>query len=378
MKKIKCELCDKEFKGIKSLAIHLSLAHKDINHKEYYDKYLKKENEGKCYFCGEPSIFKNLSIGYHRICGSKECVGKTRATCTYEFLMYKYGLNEKDAKKETQRRSDERGLKIKKSLDERLSENPKFHREKSINTKEYWIKRGYSEEDAINKAKECNKNFFEKGLKYKKEHPDLYLDIIPTQLKYWIKKGYNEEEAKKKLSERQTTFTLEKCIKKYGDEEGLKIFNERQEKWSQKMEFKYHEGDYVRFNKQNSSNPEKELIKNIVDNLKLKSSEYQSVLNDNIFFTNFKHLSMTVSYDFVMNKKIIEFNGTYWHCDPRFYKSDYYHKNKKLKANEIWSFDNIKRSAIEKLGFKVLTVWEYDYAQNKEKILQQCIDFLKK
>ena len=59
-------------------------------------------------------------------------------------------------------------------------------------------------------------------------------------------------------------------------------------------------------------------------------------------------------------------------------KEDLYFKEFCIFNNEIWSFDNIKRSAIEKLGFKVLTVWEYDYAQNKEKILQQCIDFLKK
>ena len=45
--------------------------------------------------------------------------------------------------------------------------------------------------------------------------------LSETQLDYWIeKKGYNEEEAKIKLSERQSTFSLEKCISKYGEEEG--------------------------------------------------------------------------------------------------------------------------------------------------------------
>ena len=40
-----------------------------------------------------------------------------------------------------------------------------------------------------------------------------------------------EEQAKNALAERQRTFTLEKCISKYGEEEGLRRFSERQQKW---------------------------------------------------------------------------------------------------------------------------------------------------
>ena len=39
-----------------------------------------------------------------------------------------------------------------------------------------------------------------------------------NQIEYWIKKGFSEEEAKMKVAERQRTFTLEKCIEKYGKE----------------------------------------------------------------------------------------------------------------------------------------------------------------
>jgi hypothetical protein len=41
----------------------------------------------------------------------------------------------------------------------------------------------------------------------------------------------NEEEAKKALSERQTTFTLAKCILKYGEETGKQRWSDRQAKW---------------------------------------------------------------------------------------------------------------------------------------------------
>lgn len=46
-----------------------------------------------------------------------------------------------------------------------------------------------------------------------------------------VKKGFTEEEAKQKVSERQATFTLEKCISKYGEEKGRKRWIERQNKW---------------------------------------------------------------------------------------------------------------------------------------------------
>ena len=50
-------------------------------------------------------------------------------------------------------------------------------------------------------------------------------------VEYWLSKGYNEEEAKQLISKSQKTFSLEACIKKYGLEEGIKRFEKRQDKW---------------------------------------------------------------------------------------------------------------------------------------------------
>ena len=65
----------------------------------------------------------------------------------------------------------------------------------------------------------------------KKLYPTLYVGYNNTSIEYYLKKGYSEEESKKLLSERQSTFSLEKCISKHGKDEGTKIFNQRQEKW---------------------------------------------------------------------------------------------------------------------------------------------------
>lgn len=63
--KIKCELCGHESN---KLGIHLHLSHPQITLKEYYDKYLKKPNEGKCLVCGKETEFLGLVSGYREHC----------------------------------------------------------------------------------------------------------------------------------------------------------------------------------------------------------------------------------------------------------------------------------------------------------------------
>lgn len=57
-------------------------------------------------------------------------------------------------------------------------------------------------------------------------------DSYTTSIEYWLKKtNGNLPEAQRLLSERQTTFSLEICIEKYGKEEGTKRWNDRQKQW---------------------------------------------------------------------------------------------------------------------------------------------------
>lgn len=63
---------------------------------------------------------------------------------------------------------------------------------------------------------------------------------------------------------------------------------------------------------------------------------------------------------------IIEYNGGYWHCDPRFYKKDYFHKKKGLSAKDIWERDKKRINFLEEQGYTVRVIWEHDYLQNKE------------
>ena len=74
--------------------------------------------------------------------------------------------------------------------------------------------------------------------------------------------------------------------------------------------------------------------------------------------------------------KIIEFQGDYWHCNLNLYDKDFYNKVKQKTAQEIWNYDNIKKECAEYYGYDILYIWEYDYYQNREEVINKCIEFL--
>lgn len=82
--------------------------------------------------------------------------------------------------------------------------------------------------DSVSLKFHINKYGEEEGPKKYKERVGA---INTVSIDYWLKQGFSEEDAKKMQSERQSTFSLEKCLKKYGEKEGIRIFNERQDKW---------------------------------------------------------------------------------------------------------------------------------------------------
>lgn len=59
-----------------------------------------------------------------------------------------------------------------------------------------------------------------------------------TTLEYYLKKGLTLDEAKLALSERQTTFSLEKCIGTHGEGRGHEVWLERQNRWQLTLENK--------------------------------------------------------------------------------------------------------------------------------------------
>ncbi len=66
--------------------------------------------------------------------------------------------------------------------------------------------------------------------------------------------------------------------------------------------------------------------------------------------------------------KAIEFNGTYYHADPRFYQpNDLVRFIKKEKiAKDVWQYDEKKAQKCKEKGIQLLIVWEDDWNKDNE------------
>lgn len=104
---IKCQICGREFNGLKGLGSHISQTHK-ISSKEYYDLYLKKVGEGICPECGNKTNFDRLSKGYRKFCSlkcsSNSKIVKKKKEQTY---LKNYGVNHNFKLKEVKEKRKE-------------------------------------------------------------------------------------------------------------------------------------------------------------------------------------------------------------------------------------------------------------------------------
>ena len=175
-------------------------------------------------------------------------------------------------------------------------------------------------------------------------------------IEYWLDKGYSIEEAEQKLMNeyQKRSFTLEKCIKKYGEEEGRKKFEERQIKWQKTL----HEV----FGK--SKIAQSHMANQIINEIKLKyNGEKEYLVNK-------------YSFDFRYKNILIEINGAYWHCNPKLYKPFEFNKVVGKYAHEIWKKDKSKKKVAEDKGYLVYIIWEYDYRKNPKETLDKCLSFI--
>lgn len=70
---------------------------------------------------------------------------------------------------------------------------------------------------------------------------------------------------------------------------------------------------------------------------------------------------------------LIEFNGDYWHCNPKKYNANYFNARRNMTAKDIWDRDAEKEKLAIKSGYNFLTIWELDYKKNKKIIFSKII-----
>jgi very-short-patch-repair endonuclease len=63
---------------------------------------------------------------------------------------------------------------------------------------------------------------------------------------------------------------------------------------------------------------------------------------------------------------VIEINGRYWHCDPRFYKNGPINEKQKRRIEK----DGIKSSYLDSHGFRLFVAWEDDIKSNPNLLIE--------
>lgn len=244
------------------------------------------------------------------------------------------------------------------------------------------------------------------------------------------KYGWTEDDFDKYNNSRAVT--LENLIKKYGLETGTEMFEKyrkRQAYAGCKLEYfieKYGEIDglekYKQINKLKSNSIDNYLLRYDGDyelaicawesanlNKFKNSSKFKSAIANELFDNLYEFLikkgfqtiyyannigewylydnlqKRIYFYDFFVKDigKLIEFNGDYWHGNPRIYNENdiiKYPNNVDKIAKDVWDADKIKLDVIAKYPIikEYLIIWEMDYRNNKEQIIEECKNFLMK
>jgi very-short-patch-repair endonuclease len=242
----------------------------------------------------------------------------------------------------------------------------KVRSQRPINS-EYWIEKGYSEEESIKLALDKKDSNNKSGAKASRNRSGLSIRKSSKRCaEYWIERGKTKEEAIEEVKKSQSTFSLEKCILKFGEEEGTKKWQKRQDKWIKTLNSKPQE-EKDRINRSKVafggiSKAEKFIMSKIIDII----PELQVQYNIGNYIC-----------DFVLNKNAVEYFGDYWHCNPKKYKPKFINKVSGLSAEEIWEKDKKRIKVYEENGFTVKIIWEDDFKKNPEKIILDILSFLK-
>jgi hypothetical protein len=239
--------------------------------------------------------------------------------------------------------------------------------------KEYWMKKGYCETDATRFASNSKIANNKKGANAsaKSEVRKVSSKRCPE---FFIARGHTKEEATELVAKGQTHFSKEICIEKYGKEKGLEIWKNRQDRW------------------QATLNAKPMVEKASINRLKLTkgitvSAAEREILNEirkvNNSLPIIEQLTLSRNskkqyvYDISVANKIIEYNGDFWHCNPKKYSPDYINPRTKLLASEKWKLDEDKIQFAESQGYDVLVIWESEFKQNKKEVFKKCLQFLK-
>jgi hypothetical protein len=220
----------------------------------------------------------------------------------------------------------------------------------------------YNKTRAVTLENCIKKHGEEKGTKVFNDYCEKQ-SYVGCKKEYFIEK-YGESIGIKKYKElnRKKHLTRENFVRKYGEEVGLQKFNKYYDNpnHSSKIANSLFEEVYRRI-----ENPERQHI--YYEGL---NHEY-CVYNDDICRHYF------LDFYWVERNKVIEFFGDYWHANPTKYDNDFILEQNKKIARDIWEEDRKRVDYLKHgLGISTLIIWEGDYNDDRQGVLNKCLEFL--
>lgn len=279
-----------------------------------------------------------------------------------------------------------------------LNKNCKIKHLKYVKTLEHYINKfgeeGNKKYEEWKEKHSRSKNFYlkeygEKGIQlYEKRSRALTKGL--TENSFIEKFGKKEGERKYKENRKSRSRGRNYYHQKYGESIGEEKFNV----YKNRLSFGHTIDGYI-----DKYGEEKGVLKwNVIRakyNIgysKISQDLFNNILvemddKDNIYFaTHIYEHPVRINGNFYLvdffykkNNSIIEFFGDAFHANPFYFKeTDSYHPfNKEPKAIECWKNDEKRIKDLEKAGYRVLIIWEKDYEENKNKVITQCINFIK-
>lgn len=179
-----------------------------------------------------------------------------------------------------------------------------------------------------------------------------------TNIEYWVKEANGNETLAKELYSKFQTRDLDYFVDKYGQEEGTIRHSTKTAKWVKS------------YKKQNFSKVSQvlfeEIMLQIIDKVDIENVYFATFDRDDMkgYQNKEYRLQTGTSYifpDFILldKKRIIEFDGSYWHGK---------------QSNPLR--EQIRDNKIHAAGYTVMHVLEENYKKNKHQVIQECINFL--
>lgn len=152
----------------------------------------------------------------------------------------------------------------------------------------YYINKGFSDEEAKEQVKLRQAKG---GAKRSKMTDEEKRALTPRCIEFYLAKGFTQSQAEEQVALFQSTFSKEKCIKKYGESIGLEIFNARQERWQATLNAKSQDeiddinrrkNRWVNLTDDESNSLKKQVGEKVRETVSLRTKEESRVVGQNI------------------------------------------------------------------------------------------------